>query len=122
LSLHTAAPTASGQDRFPGAQLTVTLVVADGGAVQLPAPGRRTITVLGVSSGYATADQVAATALRCFDAGHAIAGVVVANPDPADTTTGRTLSGPTARATGDAAVDPFQQSSNGTASMPRPVS
>jgi len=50
---------------------------------------RTTSTVLGVSAGAATADELARVAISAADDGRAIAGILVADPDPADRTTGR---------------------------------
>ena len=46
-------------------------------------------TVLGVSAGVATAEQLARVAASAAVGGHDIIGILVADPDPADTTTGR---------------------------------
>jgi capsular polysaccharide biosynthesis protein len=46
-------------------------------------------TVLGVSAGVATAEQLARVAASAAVAGHDIIGILVADPDPADPTTGR---------------------------------
>lgn len=46
------------------------------------------ITLLAVSSGFATVDDLARLALAAVDSGHPIEGIVVANPDPDDSTTG----------------------------------
>ncbi len=46
-------------------------------------------TVLGVSAGVATAEQIARVAASAAVAGHEIVGILVADPDPADSTTGR---------------------------------
>ena len=70
------------------ADLTVTVVVADSDDVALPTWGRRTVTAIAVSSGFATAEAMASTALAYLDAGHPVRGVLVANPEPSDRTTG----------------------------------
>jgi capsular polysaccharide biosynthesis protein len=54
------------------------------------------VTLLAVSSGAATAEDLATIALGADDVGLSIDGVVVADPDPMDRTTGRFL--PTERA------------------------
>jgi hypothetical protein len=41
-----------------------------------------------VSSGFATSTELARTALAASDAGSPLAGVVIANPDPDDHTSG----------------------------------
>jgi hypothetical protein len=50
---------------------------------------RTTTTVLGVSAGAATAEQLARVAVSAAEDGRDIAGVVVANPEPDDATTGQ---------------------------------
>ena len=50
---------------------------------------RTTATVLGVSAGAATAEQLARVAASAAADGRDIAGILVADPDPADHTTGR---------------------------------
>ena len=50
---------------------------------------RTTATVLGVSAGAATAEQLARVAASAAADGREIAGILVADPDPADHTTGR---------------------------------
>jgi len=54
------------------------------------------VTLLAVSSGAASAEDLAALALAADEAGMPLDGIVVANPDPLDRTTGRLL--PTERA------------------------
>ncbi len=50
---------------------------------------RTTATVLGVSAGAVTAEQLARVAASAAADGRDIAGILVADPDPADHTTGR---------------------------------
>ena len=76
-------------DGQPGAALAVAVAVVDGRAPRVADTMRTTATVLGVSAGAATAEQLARVAVRAADDGRDIAGVVVADPDPADHTTGR---------------------------------
>ncbi|MDQ4145642.1 MAG: hypothetical protein M3198_18235 [Actinomycetota bacterium] len=71
------------------AELTVTVVVAGAGPLTIPTWGRQTLTALAVSSGFATAESLASAALACLDAGHPVAGTMIANADPSDQTTGR---------------------------------
>lgn len=66
----------------------VTLVTDPNAALSQPVSGRTTVPLLAVSAGYATSEQLASAALRCFDASFPLQGVCVVNPDPADTTTG----------------------------------
>ncbi|WP_323100903.1 Wzz/FepE/Etk N-terminal domain-containing protein [Intrasporangium sp. YIM S08009] len=60
------------------------------------APGEHAVALLAVSSGAATGEDLARVALAADDAGVPLRGIVVANPDPLDRTTGRLL--PTQRA------------------------
>jgi hypothetical protein len=50
---------------------------------------RTNATVLGVSAGAATAEQLARAAVVASADGREIAGLLVADPDPGDQTTGR---------------------------------
>ncbi len=59
-------------------------------------PGENAVGLLVVSSGAATGEDLARVALAADDAGVPLQGIVVANPDPLDRTTGRLL--PTQRA------------------------
>ena len=67
---------------------TVTLLIGGNGPLEVPARGDRTLTALVVSSGFATHEQLASVALACLEARHPIRAVFVANPDPADRSTG----------------------------------
>jgi len=69
--------------------LTVVVAVVDGQAPPVAATMRTTSTVLGVSAGAATADELARVAVSAAFDGRDIAGILVADPDPADRTTGR---------------------------------
>jgi capsular polysaccharide biosynthesis protein len=76
-------------DRLPSAMLTVVVAVVDGHTPRMPETLRTATTVLGVSAGVATAEQLARTAVTAAIDGREIVGLLVANPDPADTTTGQ---------------------------------
>ena len=76
-------------DRQPDAALTVVVAVVDGQTPQVADTMRTTATVLGVSAGAATAEQLARVAASAAADGRDIAGILVADPDPADHTTGR---------------------------------
>ena len=76
-------------DRLPDAALTVVVAVVDGQTPQVADTMRTTATVLGVSAGAATAEQLARVAVSAAADGREIAGILVADPDPADHTTGR---------------------------------
>lgn len=71
------------------AALTIVAAVVDDQASQVAQVMRTTATVLGVSAGVATAEQLARVAISAASDGRDIAGIVVADPDSADQTTGR---------------------------------
>lgn len=73
----------------PGAALTIVVAVVDSQRPQTAGVWRTDATLLGVSAGAVTAEQmVRATASAAAD-GRDIAGILVADPDQADQTTGR---------------------------------
>jgi capsular polysaccharide biosynthesis protein len=76
-------------DPPPDAALTVVVAVVDGQYPQVPNTVRTAATVLGVSAGAATAEQLARAAMSAALDGREIAGIVVADPEPEDRTTGR---------------------------------
>jgi capsular polysaccharide biosynthesis protein len=73
----------------PDVDLTVVVAVVVSRTPQVPDTIRTTSTVLGVSAGMATADQLARVAVSAASSGRDITGILVADPDPADATTGR---------------------------------
>ena len=73
------------------ADLTVVLVVTDPGKPCVPDLPDETLVVLAVSSGSATAEELAQVAVTADDAGLRIPGMIVADPDILDRTTGRLL-------------------------------
>jgi capsular polysaccharide biosynthesis protein len=75
--------------REPNVALTVVVAVVDVQAPQVIKMMRTTATVLGVSAGVATAEQLARVAASAAVGGHDVIGILVADPDRADTTTGR---------------------------------
>jgi hypothetical protein len=79
--------------------LNVLVAVVDGQNPQVADTTRTTAAVLGVSAGAVTAEQVARAAASAAAAGRDIIGILVADPDPDDHTTGRLpqLSRPTHR-------------------------
>jgi capsular polysaccharide biosynthesis protein len=96
------APTASGHrkplsllvaedDRVGplSAAFTVIVVVVDGRDPRVPPAVRTSATVLGVSAGGVTAEELARVAAAAAADGRDIYGILVANPDPDDQTTGR---------------------------------
>lgn len=72
-----------------GAALTVVVDVVDGKNPQLANTMRTTATLIGVSAGGATAEQLARVAMSAAVDGREVAGLLVADPDPSDETTGR---------------------------------
>jgi hypothetical protein len=75
--------------RQPGTTLTVIITVIDGRAPHIAKTIRTSATVLGVSAGAVTAAQLAGVAVSAAADNRQIDGILVADPDPADTTTGR---------------------------------
>jgi capsular polysaccharide biosynthesis protein len=73
----------------PDVTLAVVVAVVDGRNPHVPATMRTTSTLLGVSAGAATADELARVAISAVSDGREISGILVADPDPDDTTTGR---------------------------------
>jgi capsular polysaccharide biosynthesis protein len=76
-------------DGPPGSVLTVVVVVVDAKTPQVPDTMHTNATVLGVSAGAATAEQLARVAMSAAASGHDVAGILVADPEPTDYTTGR---------------------------------
>jgi len=72
-----------------GATLAVIVGVVDGRNPQMPDTTHTTTTLLGVSAGAATADQLARVAVSAVSNGREITGILVADPDSTDATTGR---------------------------------
>jgi capsular polysaccharide biosynthesis protein len=73
----------------PNAALTVVVAVVDGSDPQISHTRRTTTTVLSVSAGATTAEELARVAVNAAADSRAITGILVADPDSADTTTGR---------------------------------
>jgi len=76
-------------DMQPDGMLTVVVAVVDSQSPQVPDTVRTAATVLGVSAGAATAEQLARVAMSAAVSGRDIAGILVADPEPTDRTTGR---------------------------------
>lgn len=74
---------------YPGALLAVVVGVADPDKPEVAAMMRTTATVIGVTAGGVTADQLARVAVSIAADDRDITGILVANPDPVDQTTGR---------------------------------
>jgi capsular polysaccharide biosynthesis protein len=75
--------------RQHGARLTVVVGVVDGRNPNVADTMRASTTVLGVSAGAATAAQLVGVAVSAATDERQIEGILVADPDPADQTTGR---------------------------------
>jgi capsular polysaccharide biosynthesis protein len=69
--------------------LTVVIAVVDGADQRPMDTLQATATLLGVSAGAATAEQLACLAMSSAAAGREVIGLLVADPDPSDRTTGR---------------------------------
>jgi capsular polysaccharide biosynthesis protein len=76
-------------NRPHAALLTIVVCVVNGRTPQVADMMPTTATLLAVSAGAATSGQLAQVAARCAADGRRIAGVVVADPDSTDQTTGR---------------------------------
>ena len=68
---------------------TVVVLVVDGRDPRVSTTLKTSATVLGVSAGGATAEELARAATAAASDGRDIYGILVANPDPGDQTTGR---------------------------------
>jgi hypothetical protein len=95
LAIKPARPNLWIREAMPGdrvdadvAQLVVTVAVTDQGALDLDSD-RPSTMLLGVSAGTATPESIAAVAAAGAGAKRPLAGVIVANPEPDDGTTGR---------------------------------
>jgi capsular polysaccharide biosynthesis protein len=71
------------------AAFVVVVAVVDGGDPRMPDGLRTTGTVLAVSAGAATAEQLARAATAAAASDREIFGILVADPEPGDQTTGR---------------------------------
>lgn len=76
-------------ERRLNAVLTVVVVVVDSQTPQITGTITTTATVIGVSAGAATAEQLARVATSVAADGREVAGILVADPEPTDRTTGR---------------------------------
>ncbi len=83
VSDHTYLPEA------PATALTVVVSVVDGSSPHLVDTLNATAAVLGITAGAVTAEQLAHVAASAAADGRPIAGILVADPDSADQTTGR---------------------------------
>lgn len=74
---------------LPSGDLTVIVAVVDGRAPRVAETMRADATLLGVTAGAVTAEQLARVNASAAAAGRAIDGVLLGNPVPGDQTTGR---------------------------------
>ena len=77
------------EDAVLAGGLAVVVAVVDGRAPRVAATARAATTVLGVTSGAVTAQQLTRVAASAAGDGRDITGILVADPDPDDPTTGR---------------------------------
>ena len=73
----------------PDTALVIVVAVVDSRAPAMPDTMRTNATVLGVSAGAATAEELARAAVVASFGGREIAGILVADPEPSDETAGR---------------------------------
>lgn len=73
------------------AELSVVLMVVDRRQPELAVLPEASVPILAVSSGAATAEELALVAVTADDAGGPVAAIVVVDPDDLDRTTGRLL-------------------------------
>ncbi len=77
------------QDSLPiDASLVVVVVVVDSARPQMPGAMRTANTLLGVTAGAVTAEEMARAATTAAGVGREIVGIMVADPDPTDQTSG----------------------------------
>jgi capsular polysaccharide biosynthesis protein len=87
--LHVAVYSGGDVHRASDAALTVLIAVVDSRAPRMPDTMRTSTTLLGVSAGAATAEQMARVAMSAAADGREITGILVADPESDDRTTGR---------------------------------
>ncbi len=73
------------------AELTVIVGVLDRRSPRMPRLDRKATVVLAVSSRAASSEDLARAAVVAYESGFRVSGVVLADPDPFDKTTGRLL-------------------------------
>jgi capsular polysaccharide biosynthesis protein len=72
-------------------ELTVLVTALDRRAPQMPRLDRSAVVLLAVSARGATSEDLARAAVAAYESGFRVGGVLVADPDPLDHTTGRLL-------------------------------
>jgi capsular polysaccharide biosynthesis protein len=88
-NLHVTVSDHGDASQLSEGSLAVVVSVVDGRAPRVANTMRTTMTVLAVTSGAVTAQQLARVAASAAGDGRDVAGILVADPDPADQTTGR---------------------------------
>ena len=88
-NLHMLASDHDDLGRLPADTLTVVAAVVDGQFPRVAETMRAATTVVGVTAGAVTAQQLARVAASAAGDGRPVAGILVANPVPGDQTTGR---------------------------------
>ncbi len=73
------------------AELTVLVTALDRRSPSLPRLEREAVVLLAVSSRAASSEDLARAAVAAYESGFRVSGVLVADPDPLDHTTGRLL-------------------------------
>jgi capsular polysaccharide biosynthesis protein len=87
--LRATAYDGGGVDLQPDTALVIVVTVVDSRAPKMPDTIRTNATVIGVSAGAATAEQLARAAVVAGADGWEVTGILVADPEPTDQTTGR---------------------------------
>jgi capsular polysaccharide biosynthesis protein len=87
--LRVAAYDEGGVDLEPDTALVIVVAVIDSKAPKMPDTMRTNATVIAVSAGAATAEQLARAAVVAASDGREVTGILVGDPDPDDQTTGR---------------------------------
>lgn len=75
-------------DGWTKSRLTIVVIVMDGSTPRMPDTMRTAATVLGVSAGAATAEQLARVAVCAAVGGREVTGILVADPEKTDRSTG----------------------------------
>jgi hypothetical protein len=75
--------------QLPADTLTIAVAVVDGKNPRVTGVISAAQTVLAVTAGAVTGEQLTRVAASAAGAGHKLTGILVANPDPDDQTTGR---------------------------------
>jgi capsular polysaccharide biosynthesis protein len=87
--LRLAVSDGSRETHLPGTRLTVIVAVADSQSTAAAGTLPASATVIGVSAGAVTATQLVRVAMSAAAGNRQIDGILVADPDPDDRTTGR---------------------------------